>query len=163
MTQDTYGPASPLPFASYDPASSSWRMSQGTFPWDSPTCSLTLPGWGLMRAGALYELRTPGPLTSGRACSSSLLPTPRTSDVHGAGVRGAGGLDLRTAVAVLLPTPTAMDAHGSGGNHPSNVTLTDAVVRTQLGARSNPRFAAGKGSPDAPPLHLWSQDEPESD
>jgi hypothetical protein len=46
----------------------------------------------------------------------------------------------------LLPTPTAMDAKASGGSTPSDVTLTDAVVRTQLGANTNPRFDDGNGS-----------------
>ena len=46
----------------------------------------------------------------------------------------------------LLPTPTAMDSKASGGSSPSDVTLTDATVRTQLGATSNPRFAAGSAS-----------------
>lgn len=35
-----------------------------------------------------------------------LLPTPRTTDMNGAGAHGDGGLDLRTA-ATLLPTPRA--------------------------------------------------------
>lgn len=42
----------------------------------------------------------------------------------------------------LLPTPTAMDSKASGGSTPSNVTLTDAVARTSLGASTNLRFDA---------------------
>ncbi|WP_114589372.1 DNA cytosine methyltransferase [Microbacterium arborescens] len=42
-----------------------------------------------------------------------LLPTPRTTDMNGAGVHGDGGLDLRTTVT-LLPTPTVGNA--TGGN-----------------------------------------------
>ena len=38
-----------------------------------------------------------------------------------------------------LPTPTAADSGASGGSTPSDVTLTDAVVRTELGTRENPR------------------------
>jgi hypothetical protein len=38
-----------------------------------------------------------------------------------------------------LPTPTARDSAASGGSTPSDVTLTDAVVRTELGTRENPR------------------------
>lgn len=41
----------------------------------------------------------------------------------------------------LLPTTTAMDANASGGSNPSNVTLTDAVVRTRLGQVENERHA----------------------
>lgn len=39
----------------------------------------------------------------------------------------------------LLPTTTAADANGSGGSNPSNVTLTDAVVRSSLGSAENVR------------------------
>lgn len=74
---------------------------------------------------------------------SGLLPTPTVSDTNGPGTHGDGGADLRTAVS-LLPTPTAMDAKASGGSTPSDVTLTDAVVRTSLGATTNPRFDGGK-------------------
>jgi hypothetical protein len=42
-----------------------------------------------------------------------LLPTPRTTDSHGPGKHGDGGLDLRTA-ASLLPTPVARDWKGRG-------------------------------------------------
>lgn len=39
----------------------------------------------------------------------------------------------------LLPTPTSMDSKASGGGSPHDVTLTDAVVRTELGTKPNPR------------------------
>lgn len=67
-----------------------------------------------------------------------LLPTPRTTDMNGPGAHGTGGMDLRTAVT-LMPTPTAADSNSSGGSSASNVTLTDAVVRTELGAKPNER------------------------
>jgi hypothetical protein len=57
---------------------------------------------------------------------------------------------LPSAVSKLLPTPTASDYTTSGGSTPANVTLTDAVVRKQLGARTNPRFDDGSTSPDEP-------------
>jgi hypothetical protein len=70
---------------------------------------------------------------------------------------------LTSAVFQLLPTPTAMDSHSSGGNNPSNVTLTDAVVRTSLGARTNPRFVAGKpSSADQPPIPASPDSEEEN-
>lgn len=112
----------------------------------------------------------------GLATVVELLPTPTASDSNGAGQHGTGGADLRTQVALLptpratdgtkggpnqrgssgdlmlpsavqlLPTPTAMDSHSSGGNSTSNVTLTDATVRTRLGARTNPRLDDGNES-----------------
>ena len=50
----------------------------------------------------------------------------------------------------LLPTPTAMDAHSSGGSTPSNVTLTDATVRSRMGTTPNPRHEP-TGGPTPPP------------
>ena len=71
-----------------------------------------------------------------------LLPTPTSSDTNGAGAHGTGGPDLRTAVS-LPPTPTAADSKASGGSSPSDVTLTDAVVRTDMGRQDNPRHLLG--------------------
>ncbi|WP_366151317.1 hypothetical protein, partial [Clostridioides difficile] len=40
------------------------------------------------------------------AAALRMLPTPRSSDTHGAGEHGTGGPDLRTVVT-MLPTPAA--------------------------------------------------------
>jgi DNA (cytosine-5)-methyltransferase 1 len=61
-----------------------------------------------------YEPLTSEPHTDDSA-SSSLLPTPRTSDTNGAGQHGTGGPDLRTVVD-LLPTPRATDGTKGGPN-----------------------------------------------
>ncbi|MGH9001494.1 MAG: hypothetical protein ACRDYV_00030 [Acidimicrobiia bacterium] len=121
-----------------------------------------LTDYGLAHAVSLHDL-------------PRLLPTPRTSDTN-----GDGGPDLRTAVTLLpppkatdakndgpanhkrhspglvsvralRPTPTAMDHKASGGSTPPDVTLTDAVVRTSLGAATNPRFDDGNTSSDGQP------------
>lgn len=47
--------------------------------------------------------------------------------------------DVAEHEITLLPTTTTRDAHASGGSTPSNVTLTDAVVRTELGTKPNGR------------------------
>jgi hypothetical protein len=86
---------------------------------------------------------------------NALLPSPRTSDANGAGAHGTGGPDLRTVVD-LLPTPTAMDYKASGGSTSSDVTLTDAIVRTSLGAHMNPRFDGGNEPSDGEAPHLLS-------
>ena len=83
----------------------------------------------------------------------SVLPTPRATDgtKGGPNQRGSAG-DLMLPSAVhLLPTPTAMDSASSGGSTPSDVTLTDAVVRTDLGRRPNPRHTEPTGAPTPPP------------
>ena len=68
--------------------------------------------------------------------------------------RGASGSLFSQLGGKLLPTVTAQDSAGSGGSNDSNVTLTDAVVRTEFVRRPNPRLlptprtteAAGIGS-----------------
>jgi hypothetical protein len=79
-----------------------------------------------------------------------LLPTPDASMGNGGRQRSPEALASGDHQANLndlprlLPTPTAMDSRASGGSTPTAVTLTDAVVRTSLGARTNPRFADGE-------------------
>ena len=57
-TSATSGPRSCESLARWDRASSSWRMSQATFDWDSTEFSETLPISGSMRSGALYARPT---------------------------------------------------------------------------------------------------------
>lgn len=117
---DTSGPTSSTPFASYDPESSSWRTSPGTSRSASTRCSLTLPAWGSLHGGALYERPTPAHLTDARG-SSSLLPTPAAGnpndgedpaqwqarhDRHADPTRGA------EATRSGMPTPQARDGDG---------------------------------------------------
>ncbi len=59
----------------YDPASSSWKTHRCLWDEDLPACSLTLPTWGLMLNGALWERRTWAHLTTGN--DAGLWPTPR--------------------------------------------------------------------------------------
>lgn len=74
-----------------------------------------------------------------------LLPTPTVGMTQGGSRTRSGarsGEKLLPGVAEelqMLPTPTAMDAHSSGGSTPSNVTLTDATVRSRMGTTPNPR------------------------
>jgi hypothetical protein len=104
----------PAPLASYDPATSSWRTWQTSL--DSTTeksgerSSVTWPRSGTTSSGTAYPQQPSAPLTSVTG-SSPLLPTPRTSDMNGAGVHGTGGQDLRTVVS-LLPTPHGMPKEG---------------------------------------------------
>lgn len=88
-----------------------------------------------------------------------LLPTPAaqepggTLEAYHARLKAADGRDstfvpLSMLVTTLLPTPTAMDSASIGGSTPADVTLTDAVVRTNLGTTPNPRHS---GAPTDPP------------
>jgi len=82
----------------------------------------------------------------------SLLPTPKTNDMKGAGLHGDGGTDLRTAVS-LLPTPAARDGDGRGeGSADYWQRRTDEMGRTNgmpLGAALAllPTLGRGAGTP----------------
>ena len=58
----------------FDPDSSGWRTAHSLFPEDWTPCSPTLPPWGMMRDGELWERTMPGHLTEGTG--SGFLPTP---------------------------------------------------------------------------------------
>lgn len=114
---DTFGRSSLTPFAYYDPDSSCWRTSQGTFLLDSMLSSVTLPPSGSMHGGALYERPTLA-LATDEPGSLLLLATPVAGDGLGGGrtqesLRAARGADqvvwgLREQVR-LLPTPAVND------------------------------------------------------
>jgi hypothetical protein len=91
-------------------------------------------GGNARRGGARSEeLLLPG-------IAAALFPTPTTEPTTGNGHARNLGSEAR-----MLPTPTAMDSEASGGSSPIDVTLTDAVVRTQLGHRPNPRHTPKRG------------------
>ncbi len=109
-TSDTCGPLSGTPLAFYDHASSSWKMSQGTFPLGLETCSVIWPRSGMTWNGIAYQQRPLVPLTD--VTASSYWPTPRASMAHGpsAAEIAAGDPMCRLETAVLVrpwPTPTA--------------------------------------------------------
>ena len=65
---------------------SSWKIVRDLFAEDLPASSLTLPQWGLMVDGELYQRKTLERLTSesdSGACSGRKYPTPRTRDWKG--------------------------------------------------------------------------------
>lgn len=64
--------------------------------------------------------------------------TAKMQAKHGNG--NGHGKSLSIEAQRLLPTPTTADANASGGSNASNVTLTDATVRTQMGATPNARL-----------------------
>ena len=72
---DTSGLMSGTPLAQYDRQQRCWKTSEATSLWALTLSSLTLPTWGGLHAGVLYELPTPERPTAEIDCS--LLPTPR--------------------------------------------------------------------------------------
>ena len=74
------------------------------------------------------------------AASPDLFPTPQAVDGTGGRLSREGhSPPLPGVVHDLFPTTTARDAAASGGSTPEHVTLTDAVVREELGSRPNGR------------------------
>ena len=117
----------------------------------------TARDWRSGQASGATMAKNARPLSE--VIETALLPTP-TARLGDGTSRGASHPDRRRelcskrggeldeiAVHVLLPTPTAMDSHSSGGSTPSDVTLTDAIVRTDLGRRPNPRHGAPTPQP----------------
>ena len=155
--------------AYYDPESSCWRTSQGTFDLDSIPSSLTLPAWGMTRGGELFERVMSAPPTSEPGCSS-LLPTPVAQDdqkqpaAHLAKKVDSGAGETITSLTVmtrqyaatgewsnkLLPTPTTDDAN--------NVTRESgdfqSLARTAHNLLPTPTARDGKGSGNNPERHL---------
>ena len=140
----TFGPMSPQQFATYDPATCSWRMSGDTYLWDSGTYSGTWPDSGMTRNGVSYELPQPAHLTDESGCSS-LLMTPvaaegtKPSNTMGIARRlSTGQLFLTNQVVSLCgldPSETgdhtrpASDAGSPppGGQLPGQLSLLDVM------------------------------------
>lgn len=113
-----FGRSTPVSFASYDPATSSWRTSQLSLLEGSDEFSETWPRSGMTRNGTAYRLQPLAPLTG--ATVSGLWPTPHGMPKPGQHRRpGPSGNELGRAVNQAereWPTPTTADAHGGPGN-----------------------------------------------
>lgn len=141
---DTFGRTSSVPFAFFDPESSSLKTSQGTLDLGLTPSSVTLPPSGSMRSGRLFERPTSGPATSASG-SSSLLPTPiapnggRTvTDADrwsGKAAYTTDGrkrqVDLPNFVKHLLPTPAAQEPGGTPEAHLERKNRHDGANRTK--------------------------------
>jgi hypothetical protein len=139
MMNGTCGLTSPRQFALYDPDTSCWRTWPAIGLWGSTELSQTWPKHFMTCGGRAFELQMSAHPTAGNG-SSSLLPTPRTSDTNGPGEHGTGGPDLRTVVGDLLPTPVTQPDTGNG--HARNLGKEVQLLPT-------PRASDGtKGGPN---------------
>lgn len=103
---DTCGPTSGTPLARYDPQQRCWKTSEDTSLWALTLSSLTLPTWGGLHAGVLYELPTPERPTIEPGSSS--LPTPVADNSRG--LPNGGDYQSLPNTVLTLPTPTAQAA-----------------------------------------------------
>jgi hypothetical protein len=99
-------------FASYDPATCSWRTSQLSLDGGSEQFSETFPRAGTMRNGRCSRRRTWVPRTYGRGSFS--LPTPSATE-YGSNQSPSTGATVRPSLPMmarhnLWPTPQAHDA-----------------------------------------------------
>jgi hypothetical protein len=76
--------------ARFDLVASGWRTHRCLFDEALPWSSVTLPRWGMMRGGVLWERATPGLHTSGTGFGC-WLPTPKSRDWKGQSQRGIHG------------------------------------------------------------------------
>jgi hypothetical protein len=101
---DTSGLTSGMPLAQYDREQRCWKTSEVTSLWALPMSSLTLPTWGGLRDGELYELPTPALATNALDCSS--LPTPMADNSRG--LPNGGDYQSLPNVLLTLPTPRSV-------------------------------------------------------
>lgn len=127
-----FGANTPESFASYDPATSSWKTSQHSFLEELTVYSATWPRSGTMRNGSVYQRRPLVRLTD--VTDSSLWPTPvahddgKTPEAHMAMKQRMPGGPRQTITSLnvmvkaieqgkypqLWPTPRSSDADRGG-------------------------------------------------
>jgi hypothetical protein len=140
LTRGGSGQRSRASFATYDPATCSWKTSRVSLDGEWETYSETWPASGMTQAGIAFRRPTSAPCTS--ASESGLLPTPSavsygTNQGGGMGRIGPVRPSLETmARHALWPTPQAHDVHpgraervGRHGTKHGGRDLTDWVAR----------------------------------
>ena len=155
-----------MPYAHYDPDSSSWRTSQLSLLEDSTSSSVTFTKAGSMRSGRLYERPTLVQRTGVNVSSSSLMPTPQSRDYKGVPADGFNQSNLVRTVERMLPTAVVTDSFGArnrtsgrsnpDSNHHDGVTLNDWIrllptARSTDGPKGGPGQVNGRGIPDSLP------------
>jgi len=113
----------------FSPSTFGWRTARCLWEEDLDWSCLTLPRWGSLHDGELWERTTPEHHTSetGFGC----WPTPKASAAGPdfAAVDRGKSISLQTAVAIF-PTPTAQNAsnNGSASQYRRNSLPLDAVI-----------------------------------
>jgi hypothetical protein len=161
------GASSPASFAWYDPDTHSLKTAQCSLFEDSMSSSVTLPRWGSMRNGRLYQ--QPIPVRRIGESASGSWPTIRSTD----GDRGGRG-DLIQAIRgnenshyKLWPTPVAHDdgktpeahmrmkARMKGGPRHVPTSLTVMVKGIERGMWPTPTSSDHKGAATVEAVRQW--------
>ena len=128
--------------ARFDRVTSGWRTHRCLFDAALQWSSVTLPRWGMMRSGVLWERATPGLLTSGTGFG--FWPTPNASDNRPRATqastdrRRAIGKQISLEAEVKWPTPTARNAKEC--NAPSESNRNTPTLAAQVGGQLNPAW-----------------------
>lgn len=149
MTTDTFGPTSATPLATWDHDLSCWKTSETTSLWVLPMSSVTLPAWGSLHDGALFEQPTPELRTTAPDCSLLRTPTAQLGTNGGSQhpekrKAGGHGPTLADEVEHLLPTPKATNNENSR----QSVDRYGPNLGMALGVTTVPPSDAGKASLD---------------
>lgn len=140
-------------FASFDPASLSWRTSQRSLLGGWETFSETWPRLGMMQSGIAFAPVTLGPRIEGSGCS--LWPTATAGDHKASGAAGystasgrhAGVTLTDAAVRALWPTPSAANPNAQ------EILETWQARREELKAKGT--NGNGCGTPLGVAVRLW--------
>ena len=108
-------------WAKYDRVASGWKTHRCLWTEDLPWSSVTLPKWGMMQGGVLWERTTPEPRTSGTGVG--FWRTPGATEANGGGQAGTTRLEQGHAMRLrdqvkdptMWPTPRA----GNPGSRPN--------------------------------------------
>ena len=151
-----YGASLGESFASFDPATCSWRTLQHSFIEDLTLYSATWPRSGTMRNGTVYRLPPLVPRISGTGSSS--WPTPNATDGSKAPKYFARGNPSLPQAVKLWPTPRSHEAgdwqRDNKGRKLKRITLTGAAkmyptptVSDATGGPAYSRPPSREGSP----------------
>lgn len=142
------GKSLPASFASFDPATSSWRTLPRSGPGDSMSFSGTWPRAGSMRNGIASRRQPLAPITAGTDCS--LWPTPRAGPNENRQTKpttsqlaGTHGMSLGVAVR-MFPTPTARDWRSGKSSmatqQRNSRPLSEVAAQGQVSGQLNPTW-----------------------
>ena len=104
----------------YDPNSSSWRTHRCLWEEDLPESSVTLPRWGMMLGGELWERITLPPLISGTGSGLLATPTATANQLSPCMMK-------HPSCKNMWPTPSARDWKDSPGMSREGVNQDGSV------------------------------------
>ena len=121
----------------YSRNSHTWKIHRSLFPEVLSPSSVTLPKWGLMRSGVVYQ-RLSAVQTMREIESGLLLATPTATANQADAAMRKWPSCRRYQDALWLPTPTAHNA--KEGGYPAEHTRNTPTFGARLGGRPHPLF-----------------------